>query len=64
MEAETQNPKSPCLVFLENNIQLYCGEVLDTLDLIPEGSVDLIVADPPYNLSSGVPRARRVNVLA
>ena len=32
---------------------LYCGDSLKVLRTIPEGSVDLIFADPPYFLSNG-----------
>lgn len=29
---------------------IYCGDALEILDKIPEKSVDLIFADPPYNI--------------
>ena len=34
-------------------IYLINGDCLEILDLFPESSVDLIFADPPYNLSNG-----------
>lgn len=34
-----------------NNIQLYNDDCLNILETLPEKSVDLIFADPPYNLS-------------
>jgi site-specific DNA-methyltransferase (adenine-specific) len=34
------------------NVRLYHGDCLDILERIPENSVDLIFADPPYNLSN------------
>ena len=33
--------------------RLYQGDCLELLDKIPENSVDMIFADPPYNLSNG-----------
>lgn len=33
--------------------KLYHSDCLDILDTIPENSVDMIFADPPYFLSSG-----------
>jgi DNA modification methylase len=36
--------------FICNNIRLYHGDCLDILDKLPPKSVDLIFADPPYNL--------------
>ena len=35
------------------NFQLYQGDSLDLLKKIPENSIDMIFADPPYFLSSG-----------
>ena len=35
------------------NYQLYYGDCIDILNNLPEGSVDLIFADPPYKLSNG-----------
>lgn len=34
------------------NFQLFNGDVLDVLERLPANSVDLIFADPPYNLSN------------
>ena len=34
-------------------VRLYHGDAVETLAALPEGSVDLIFADPPYNLSNG-----------
>jgi len=39
--------------FHEGNFVLYNGDCLDILAQIPENSVDMIFADPPYNLSNG-----------
>lgn len=38
--------------FRANKISLYLGDVVDTLKQLPEESIDLIFADPPYNLSN------------
>ncbi len=37
----------------KHHIRLYQGDCLDLLALIPESSVDLVFADPPYFLSNG-----------
>lgn len=47
------------------NASLYLGDCLDVLASLPESSVDMIFADPPYNLSNGgytVHAGRRVSV--
>ena len=37
----------------KHHIRLYQGDCLEVLALIPESSVDLVFADPPYFLSNG-----------
>jgi len=39
--------------FSEGNFVLYNANCLDILAQLPENSVDMIFADPPYNLSNG-----------
>ena len=39
--------------FQEPDVVLYQGDCMETLPLLPESSVDMIFADPPYNLSNG-----------
>ena len=39
--------------FKEIGIRLYLGDVIEVLGKLPETSIDLIFADPPYNLSNG-----------
>jgi site-specific DNA-methyltransferase (adenine-specific) len=39
--------------FDDHDFTLYLGDRRSVLQDIPEGSVDLIFADPPYNLSNG-----------
>ena len=39
--------------FSENNFVLYNGDSLTLLKELPENSIDMIFADPPYNLSNG-----------
>lgn len=34
-----------------NDITLLNGDCIELLDNIPDGSVDLILTDPPYNIS-------------
>lgn len=51
--------------FKEDNFVLYHGDSLHLLKEIPEGSVDMIFADPPYNLSNdgfSVHAGKRVSV--
>ena len=52
----TKSPiKLPAPVFDDpkHHIRLYQGDCLELLALIPESSVDLVFADPPYFLSNG-----------
>ena len=52
----TKSPaKLPAPVFNDekHHLRLYHGDSLELLPLIPESSVDLIFADPPYFLSNG-----------
>ena len=37
----------------KHHIRLYHGDCLELLAQIPESSVDLVFADPPYFLSNG-----------
>ena len=39
--------------FIKDNFVLYLGDCIDILSQLPENSVDMIFADPPYNLSNG-----------
>ncbi len=39
--------------FADKNIRIYQGDVVGVLDLLPDECIDLIFADPPYNLSNG-----------
>ncbi len=38
--------------FKEFGLRLFLGDVIDTLEQLPEESMDLIFVDPPYNLSN------------
>lgn len=42
----------PC-VFKARGVRLFHGDCLEVMAGLPESSVDLIFADPPYNLSNG-----------
>lgn len=42
----------PTAFYRNTGVRLYHGDVVETLQSLPEGSVDLIFADPPYNLSN------------
>lgn len=39
--------------FMNGDFVLYNGDCLDILNQLPDNSVDMIFADPPYNLSNG-----------
>lgn len=39
--------------FIDGDFVLYQGDCLDILNQLPDNSVDMIFADPPYNLSNG-----------
>lgn len=39
--------------FSKDNFVLYYGDCLDIINQLPDNSVDMIFADPPYNLSNG-----------
>lgn len=39
--------------FIHGNFVLYHGNCLNVLSQLPENSIDMIFADPPYNLSNG-----------
>ena len=70
MEIDTQKRKileSVALkpYFSEDNFVLYNEDSLEFLERLPENSIDMIFADPPYNLSNGgftVHAGRRVSV--
>ena len=36
---------------MTSNIQLYQGDCLDRMKEIPDGSIDLVLTDPPYNIA-------------
>lgn len=42
--------------FLDGRVTLHCGDCLDVLARMPENSVDSVVTDPPYHLTSIVKR--------
>lgn len=51
--------------YKNHGVRLFAGDVIETLDELPSNSVDLIFADPPYNLSNGgfsVHAGKRVSV--
>jgi site-specific DNA-methyltransferase (adenine-specific) len=51
--------------FSEDNFVLYLGDSTELLSQLPENSIDMIFADPPYLLSNGgftVHAGRRVSV--
>src|SRR6185369_10037399 len=39
--------------FKDGNFVLYNGDCLSILSQLPDNSIDMIFADPPYNLSNG-----------
>lgn len=48
-EAETSLPALPVKPFFEREgIALYLGDALELLPLVPPGSIDAVITDPPY----------------
>jgi hypothetical protein len=43
-------------IFLDGRVTLWCGDCLDVLARLDECSVDSVVCDPPYHLTSIVKR--------
>jgi len=41
---------------------IYCGDCLEILPLIPEGSVDLVVTDPPYGINLMPQRGKTLSI--
>lgn len=39
--------------FLKDDFALYNGDSIELLKMLPENSIDMVFADPPYNLSNG-----------
>jgi site-specific DNA-methyltransferase (adenine-specific) len=39
--------------FQKGDFVLYNGDSIELLNNLPENSIDMIFADPPYNLSNG-----------
>jgi len=48
-----EHHRPPVPYFSADGFVLYHGDCLALLETLPEGSVDMIFADPPYNLSNG-----------
>jgi site-specific DNA-methyltransferase (adenine-specific) len=51
--ATTAHLPAPAFDDPKHHLRLYQGDCLDILSAIPENSVDLVFADPPYFLSNG-----------
>ena len=49
----TTNNFRPAFDDPQHHLRLYQGDCLEILAAIPENSVDLVFADPPYFLSNG-----------
>ncbi len=63
--AGKETPQKLKPYFSKQNFTLYHGNSLELLEGIPDESVDMIFADPPYNLSNGgftVHAGKRVSV--
>jgi len=51
--ATTAHLPAPAFDDPKHHLRLYRGDCLEILAAIPENSVDLVFADPPYFLSNG-----------
>ena len=57
--------KVPKSYFRSKTSKLYFGDSIEIMNALPSESIDMIFADPPYNLSNGgtsVHSGRRVSV--
>lgn len=43
-------------LLLDGKVSLYCGDCISVMETLPENSIDAIVTDPPYHLTSIVKR--------
>jgi site-specific DNA-methyltransferase (adenine-specific) len=50
IEADFENNTKPTLFYQHPNGQLWQGDSIEWLKSLPDESVDLIFADPPYNI--------------
>lgn len=48
--------------FLDGRVVLHCGDCLNVLATLPEASVDSVVCDPPYHLTSIVNRYSKTSM--
>lgn len=55
VQFEPEKKTSPLMVFETEQGKLYQGDCLDLMATLPEDSVDLIFADPPFNLNKLYP---------
>src|SRR5260370_12446188 len=53
MNASTTSLPAPAFDDPKHHLRIYQGDCLEILAKIPESSVDLVFADPPYFLSNG-----------
>ena len=53
MSKSPSNLPTPAFDDPKHHLRIYLGDCLDLLAQIPESSVDLVFADPPYFLSNG-----------
>ena len=53
MSKLSPNLPSPAFDDPKHHLRIYHGDCLELLEKIPESSVDLVFADPPYFLSNG-----------
>lgn len=40
------------MIKTDQNCQLFCGDCLEVMKQIPDGSVDCVITDPPYELDT------------
>ncbi len=53
MNLKQKAKKMPPFYYKKGNVCLYLGDSLDVMKALPDNYVDMIFADPPYNLSNG-----------
>jgi site-specific DNA-methyltransferase (adenine-specific) len=50
LDASRLNPQSPVLFYSHPNGEIWVGDAVAWLRLLPAGCADLVFADPPYNI--------------
>lgn len=39
------------MIIKDKNLEMYCGDCLEIMPTIPDGSIDMVLTDPPYGMA-------------